>query len=444
MINRLFGTMLGQILAIIAGASVLTFLLFVVLLTTLYPTIPPPPPWPWPNAYRIAALIDNLSVVPPTDRASMIAAASQPDLTVRLTQAPLPCAALVADARDLQEALAGVVRDPTTNLTVHSCDGGQASSIDNIQVLVAFGDQTLEIRTGRRAIHWFPLGSPTFVGILLFLCIAVVAMSAWAVWRVIGPLRRLSDKADSFGRDIAVAALDEEGPLEIRRAARAFNLMQERIARSVRDRTRMLAAISHDLRTPLTRMRLQLQTGDAGPLQGRLLRDIDLMQSMVTSALDFLSGRFEQEDEEWLDLGVLLTTLCDEFEEAGAVVRYDGPERIRLFCRPNAITRALTNLIENGCQFGTEVAVHAAVADGRVVIDVADNGPGIPADRIEDVLEPFVRLDPARSNRPGSVGLGLSIVKEAVAAHGGTLTLLARQPKGLVARLTLPLPPSGR
>jgi len=437
MIKRLFGTMLGQILAIIAGASAMTFLLFLLLLTTLYPTIPPAPPWPWPAAYRIDALVDSVRAVPPADRAAVIAVATRPDLVARLTQAPLPCATLAQEARDLQTALVSEARDAAPDVTVHSCEDADVRSLKNIQVLAVVGDQTLEIRTGQRPAHWLPLGNLPFVGSLLFLCIGVSAMSAWAVSRVIGPLRRLSEKADSFGREIAVAAIEEEGPQEIRRAARAFNLMQERIARSVRDRTRMLAAISHDLRTPLTRMRLQLQTGETGPLQGKLLRDVDLMQSMVTSALAFLSGRFEQEAKEWLDLSALLTTLCDEFEEAGAAVRYEGPEQIRLFCRPNAITRALTNLIENGCHFGTEVTIRAAIEAGSVVIEVADDGPGIPAERIEDVLEPFVRLDPARSDRPGSVGLGLSIVKEIVEGHGGTLTLMAGHPKGLVARVVV-------
>jgi signal transduction histidine kinase len=260
-------------------------------------------------------------------------------------------------------------------------------------------------------------------------------MSAWAVSRVIGPLRRLSAKADAFGRDIAVVPLEEEGPLEIRRAARAFNLMQERVTRSIRDRTRMLAAISHDLRTPLTRMRLQLETEQTDLMRAKLLRDVGLMQSMVTSALAFLSGSVDEEEQEWLDIGALLSTLCDEYEETGASVSYEGPEQMPLFCRPNAINRALTNLIENAIHFGETIFVAASVEACTIVIDVADDGPGIPQDRLRDVVEPFVRLDPSRSSRPGSVGLGLSIVKEIVEAHGGTLELIDRLPTGLIARV---------
>ncbi|HWK48034.1 MAG TPA: ATP-binding protein [Stellaceae bacterium] len=437
--DRLLGTMLGQILAIIAGASTLTFLLFLLLLSTFSPTIPPAPPWPWPNAYRIAALIEGIHAIPERDRALVVAAATRPGLSVRLTQVPTPCGALRSDARDMQTVLNTEFHDLMLDAVVHSCDGIGADPRENIQILAKVGDQTLEIRTERSSNIRFSMITLPFAGALLFLCIAVAAMSAWAISRVIGPLRRLSEKADSFGREIAVAAIEEEGPQEIRRAARAFNLMQERIARSVQDRTRMLAAISHDLRTPLTRMRLQLETGHADNMRGRMLRDIGLMQSMVTSALAFLSGSFDEEEKEWLDLGALLSTLCDEFEEAGAAVRYEGPEQIRFFCRPNAMARAVTNLIENGCHFGSEVTISASTIGGDIVIDVQDDGPGIPAQRRQEVIEPFVRLDPSRSDRPGSVGLGLSIVQEIVRAHDGTLTLLDRQPNGLIARITLPL-----
>jgi signal transduction histidine kinase len=263
-------------------------------------------------------------------------------------------------------------------------------------------------------------------------------MSAWAAWRVVGPLRRLSAKADAFGRNMSVSPMDEEGPLEIRRAARAFNLMQERITRSMHDRTRMLAAISHDLRTPLTRMRLQLETRQTEDVRGKLLRDVRLMQSMVTTAANFLSRGFEEEEKEWLDLGVLLEALADEYQESGANVSCEDLPQIKFFCRPNAITRALTNLIDNSVYFGEKIVIAAWCSDGAIAIEIADDGPGIPVDRLTDVVKPFVRLDPSRSGRPGSVGLGLSIVKEIVEAHQGSLELAQRQPKGLLARVWFP------
>lgn len=435
MMRRFFSTMLGQILAIIASASAITFVLFIALLAALTPGGPPTPPWPWPAAYRITNLVDTLRAVPENDRGAVIAAAQRSGLSIRLTQAANPCAALTLDTRDLEAVLKSEFGASLPDVTVRSCDA--SASAGPMQVLIGLGDQTLEARIGDIG-RGPPRITFPFAAALLFLCVAVAAMSAWAAWRVIRPLRRLSEKADAFGHNISITALEEEGPWEIRRAARAFNLMQERITRSMQDRTRTLAAISHDLRTPLTRMRLQLDTSTAEIARGKLLKDVGLMQSMLTSALAFLSGSFDQEEKEWLDLGALLSTLCDEYEEGGAVVCYEGSEQIRLFCRPNAITRALSNLVENGIHFGSSVLITASADGGVIMIDVADDGPGIPEDRLQEVVEPFVRLDPARSSRPGSVGLGLSIVKEIVEGHGGTLDLVDRQPTGLIARLRFP------
>lgn len=434
MMRRFFATTLGQILAIITGSSLITFLLFLALLSALYPGVPPPPPWPWQITYRIADLLDSLRAVPESERAAIIAAAQRPDMPIRLTQAPAICEALTVDTRKLETVLRSELQRGMPKITSRLCDSGDPAF--RLQILIQLNDQTLEVRTGESGEprrFAFPV-----ISALLFLFVAVAAMSAWAVWRVIGPLRRLSAKADAFGHNVAIVPLEEEGPVEIRRAARAFNLMQERVTRSIHDRTRMLAAIGHDLRTPLTRMRLQLETEQTDLMRDKLLRDIGLMQSMVASALAFLSGNFDEEEKEWLDLGALLSTLCDEYDETGAIISYEGPEQMLFFCRPNAINRALTNLIENAIHFGETILVTASVEAETIMIDVVDDGPGIPKDRLRDVVEPFVRLDPSRSSRPGSVGLGLSIVKEIVEAHGGTLELIDRLPTGLIARVVFP------
>jgi signal transduction histidine kinase len=444
MISRFLGTMLGQILAIIACSSAITFVLFLALLSSLGPGGPPhhpgtggpgapPPPGPWASTDRLPVGIARFRAGLESEEAVIFAtqgAAGQ----IRL--APAPCAALGADRPGPKDDQAADPHVPSRDVTVAPCDAAEPDLARRMQIVGRMIDHGPVFRTGPPGPS-FLLTFP-FVGAVLFLCVAVSAMSAWAVSRVIGPLHRLSEKADAFGRDIAVAPIEEEGPLEIRRAARAFNHMQERIAGSIRDRTRMLAAISHDLRTPLTRMRLIVETGPSNDIQDKLLQNVSLMQSMITSALAFLSGNFDQEEKEWLDLGALLLTLRDEFEEAGSVVQYTGPEQMECFCRPNAIERAFTNLIENGCHFGTEVVIRASVAGDRIVVDVEDDGPGIPKHRRREVIEPFVRLDPSRSNHRGSVGLGLSIVQEIVSAHKGTLTLLDREPHGLIARIELP------
>ncbi|KWC41202.1 histidine kinase [Burkholderia ubonensis] len=429
--NRLLSTTLGQILTILGCASIITALLFIVLLS--YHS-PPAPPWPWQRAYRIAGLVETLQPIPDYARDEVIATVRRPELSARLDQNPWSCDVVTQDSRDLEMALKSELSN-TRNLTVRTCP--DAKQHHSLQVLVPLGTRTLEIRTGRTTSatpqYTFP-----FYGALIFMCVGVAAMSAWAIARVIRPLRQLSEQAEEFGRAMSVAAIEVEGPLEVRRAAHAFNLMQERVTQSIQNRTRMLAAISHDLRTPLTRMRLQLEMEQTEIIRQKLIRNIDLMQSMISSALAFLSSGKELEEKEWLDLGALVATLCDEYDEAGATIHYHGSEKIPFFCRPAAMQRALTNLVENAIHFGSSVEIVAWIVDNRITIQVIDNGPGIPEQKLQDVIEPFVRLDPARGDRPGSVGLGLSIVREIVRAHGGTFRLSNRKPSGLVATIIFP------
>lgn len=428
---RFLSTTLGQILAIIACSSVATFVIFVGLLSWL--SAPPAPPWPWPSAYRIAALVDDLQAAPPAQRERILAGTRAPGMSMRFDPERAACAGTSLDTHDLRLMLDSLL-PKRAGIAVNACDGAQPGQ--SIEVRIPLDGRTLEILTERSGSEPKRFTFP-FYGALIFLCIGVAAMSAWAVARVIRPLRRLSEQADAFGQEMSMQPIEEEGPLEIRRAAHAFNRMQERITRSVQDRTRMLAAISHDLRTPLTRMRLQVETGKAELARPKLLRDIDLMHAMVVSALAFLGSRTTRENKEWLDLGALISTLCDEYAESGAAIECRGPEQIRLFCRPDSMHRMLGNLIDNALQFGERVVVSTAVEADTVRIEVIDDGPGIPEERLADVVEPFVRLDASRGGSPGSVGLGLSIVYEIVQAHGGTFTLVNRQPTGLVARVVL-------
>ncbi|ALM85846.1 ATP-binding protein [Bordetella sp. N] len=434
MLRRFFSTTLGQMSAIIACSSVATFVLFAGILS--YIGSPPTPPWPWPEAYRIATVANVLRKMRVADRPAAMAAAQTQNMSLTFADFPRPCEGHSLDTREMENILRANIENADT-LMVLGCDA--ESSVSKFQVLVPLDGRVLEIRADR--VSRMPLRFTfPFLTALAFLCIGVVAMSTWAVWRVIRPLRRLSEKADAFTHDVAVVEpLALQGPLEVRRAAQAFNRMQERIAGFVQSRTRMLAAISHDLRTPLTRMRLHVETGREDTMRPRLLRDITLMQTMVDSALSFLSSGLDNETGEWLDVGALLSTLCDEYEETGARIRYDGRADIRVYCRPNAMQRACANLIENALAYGDNVVVDAVVENDEVLITVSDDGPGIPAQRLEEVTEPFVRLDPARAQRPGSVGLGLSIVAEIVRAHGGRLTLENRRPAGLCARIRLPL-----
>lgn len=424
---RFFSTTLGQILTIITLASAMTIFLFTLLL------IYHEPPHTWRTAYRIASTVGILQEMPEGLQAQVLAAMQQRDFSVAIGDSPELCQRSSRETHELESTLQDML--PSSRVAIHSC--GEVSQPQSIQAVVPFGRKALTIRT-ELSDRLHPRILRPFHAMLLFMCIAVAALSAWAVWRVIRPLRHLSEKADAFGKNMAVSPLVEEGPLELRRVTRAFNHMQQRITSVLQARTRMLAAIGHDLRTPLTRMKLQIETGKPEDMRVKLLRDIGVLQSMVTSVLAYLSGAFDGEEAEWLDLGALLNTLCDEYREAGSCVSYAGPEMIRFFCKPNAISRLLTNLIDNGISYGKEVTVTASLKAGQIHIEVRDKGPGIPQEKIQEVLDPFVRLDPSRAQRPGSVGLGLSIVKEIVEAHGGTLELTNLADGGLAARVSFP------
>ncbi|WP_229261987.1 ATP-binding protein [Duganella guangzhouensis] len=425
----LFASTLGQILLINACASLLTFFLFVAMLF-----FPANPPWPWQPTYRITSVVRVLQHIPEEQRATVAASQDQAGISFRLTAAPVPCTLTSGATVELSKAFAADLPDGPTP-SVHGCDASDPDR--NIQLLAPIGHYWLEVRMDATGLHPPGFKLP-IIAALTFLCAGVIGMSAWALARVIRPLARLADKADAFGRDMDVITISEQGPDEIRRVARAFNIMQERIALTLRNRTRMLAAISHDLRTPLTRMRLQLDTNHSDTMRDKLRKDLDLMQSMVVSALGFLRTGAEQEHKEWLDLGALIATLCDEYEEGGAAISYHGPPQIRCFCRPDAIQRVFSNLIDNALRFGHTVQVMATVGAEHIVVAVCDDGPGIPAARRADVLEPFVMLDPARGGRSGNVGLGLAIVRDIVQSHGGSLALGDRAPHGLQVSVTLP------
>lgn len=435
MIGRFFSTTIGQITAIVATASALTFGLAILLFSLIFPHAPPAPPWPWQVAYRVEALVESLQRAPPSDVQAILATLQGPITESRMLEAPHVCDELSDETRELELVLNEGLSPGAGPATVRNCSGAPESL--GMQILIRMGEHTLALRTPHVERRGTRLTFP-MVGSLLFLCVAVTGMSIWAVWRVIRPLRRLSEQADAFGRDTDVAPITEEGPLEIQRAAAAVNRMQARVTRAMQDRTRMLAAVSHDLRTPLTRMQLALQTAEASPVHGRLLRDLGHMQVMVNSALAYLSNGSELEPREAMDVAALLQTLCDEYADDGKDVLYEGAGEAVALCRPHAIQRAMGNLLDNAVQYGSDVRVSAHV-DGRIIrIAVANDGSPIPDDRLNDIFEPFVRLDHGRNDRPGSVGLGLSIVRDIIVEHGGVLRVENRPEGGVVMHVDLP------
>jgi len=199
----------------------------------------------------------------------------------------------------------------------------------------------------------------------------------------------------------------------------------------------MLAAISHDLHTPLTRLRLRVETDDQ---RSKMLNDIKTMEEMLTSTLAFTRDAEETEAAEFVDLTSLLQTICDDFADMGIEISFSGPVHQAFRCRPQALMRAMSNLIGNAAKFGSSVTVRlrSDAGKGAITVDIEDDGPGILDSEKIKVFEPFYRLDPARGADSGGMGLGLAIARTIVLSHGGDIRLLDRQPSGLIARVTLP------
>lgn len=267
---------------------------------------------------------------------------------------------------------------------------------------------------------------------------AVLALSLFAVRLATRPLQRLAEAADAFGRDLDAAPLPEDGPEEVRLAAEAFNRMQQRLRRLIDERSRALAAVSHDLRTPLTRLRLRIDLVDNDELRRELEADIDDMQAMVEATLDYLRGMKDAEPLQTIDIEALLQSIAADQQALGRAVATGGiaanPYRGRL----TALKRAIANLVDNAVKYGHEARVSAVDMAGALQIAVEDRGPGIPAADLQRVVEPYVRLETSRSRATGGVGLGLAIARDAARLHGGELRLSNIPGGGLRATLVLP------
>ena len=271
------------------------------------------------------------------------------------------------------------------------------------------------------------------------MALGIVLVSVLVVRWITNPLRRLAKAADEFGKGGSPVPLPEDGPHEVRHAARAFNAMQARIHCLVADRTQALAAVSHDLRTPIQRLRLRVGFLNDVETQRAIDADLDEMEAMVDSTLAYLRGATESEEPRQADLAAILRTFCDDATDRGADVTYAGPDRALLRLRPLAVKRAFGNLIDNAVKYGGGAArVTLDNAPGTVTVRVEDDGPGIPEAELEVVFEPFRRLEASRNRGTGGTGLGLAIARQVVTAHGGTMFLANRPGGGLVATVRLP------
>lgn len=316
---------------------------------------------------------------------------------------------------------------------------GRHDRKDHRRVAIAIGDVGGEWLVFQAPVRAFP---PPWERRLIFIIVGsaviVLIFALWAAHLVTRPLKRFAEAADRFGVDVGAPPLPEHGSRELRKATHAFNRMQDRLRRLVSDRTLMLAALSHDLRTMLTRLKLRTDFIEDEPQRQKALADIDEMQAMLDVTLSFARDETTEEARTPVDLSSLLESLCDDLRDSGQKVGYESGDRITIRCQPVAIRRMFSNLIGNAVKYGDEANVTALRDGSNVVITVIDRGPGIPPEMWEQVFTPFFRLEGSRSRETGGTGLGLSVARSIVRRHGGDIALSNRPEGGLIVTVTLP------
>jgi len=284
-----------------------------------------------------------------------------------------------------------------------------------------------------------PFWSLRFVLSMVVMLAAVAIFSALIVRHLTRPLATFAHAAERLGVDVKAPPLPETGPAEVRQAAHAFNEMQGRLRRFLEDRTQMVAAISHDLGTPITRLRLRAEFIEDEEQKTKMLADLEDMERMVKSALSFARDDASCEPRARVDLRTLLQRVCDDLSDGGhEVALTPGETTVPYACRPTALRRALTNLVENAVKYGERARVSLQCAAANAVVTIDDDGPGIPEDLRDEAFKPFGRLETSRSRETGGTGLGMTVARTIIRAHGGEITLTNRSEGGLRVEVILP------
>ncbi len=256
--------------------------------------------------------------------------------------------------------------------------------------------------------------------------------------RITRPLTDLADAADQLGRGGQGPALKEEGPTDLRSAIVAFNAMQERLTRMIETQRTMLRSVGHDLRTPLTSLRIRAEAMEPEAERTKVIATLDEMKAMMEEILTWAEDASGMEELHRVDLNALLSSLSDDYQDAGQKVTYEEGDAVIVLCRRVSLRRALQNLIDNGLKYGSEVSISLTEEGKLVRLCIDDEGPGIPPHELDEVLKPFVRLEASRNKETGGAGLGLSIAQSIIHAHGSELELQNRTSGGLRASFTLP------
>jgi signal transduction histidine kinase len=425
----------GQITALVLASMVALH----VIVTTVFLIHQPDPQLqhgnPFLDDHQLAGMATHLlAAASASERASLIAVFSRSDPQMEIKELPRDFAppsnkAGRGDLRDLPPWF-----KDDSRIFVLDRDGGSP------RIGVALPDGTVVAMHLKSDHHRPPFWAGPWMMTLFLAAISVVLLSLWAARALTTPLSSFADAAENFSLSRTRSLLPERGPEEVRRAARALNRMHERIIGLIDDRTKMLAAISHDLRTPITRMRLRSEFIDDEAQRDRMSADLDQMRSMLDSVLSFLRNDRKLEVLKLVDIATVLQLIADQFTDMGHSVTYDGAEHAMAMARQDDIRRSITNLVENAVRFASNTTIRLATCQGQAIIDIDDDGPGIAETKKSKMLEPFVRGDEARNmDEASGFGLGLSIARAIALAHGGTLSLHDLAPRGLRARVQFPL-----
>lgn len=432
----------GQIAALIVAAIVVTHAVATLAFFVLRE------PWrpenhPGVAATRLATVVRLLDVAAPEDRPRLLrdAARSLPSLQIEAATVTAPPAQTAPGGRPdhpmVQRMREGAGRPLTIVEFPPSGQPRPSAGGIRIGILTPSGASlNATLPDDDRP----PFGAAPIILTFVFLGIALSLLSIWATRALTAPLARLAEAADAFGAGMTVVALPENGPEEVAAVSRALDTMRERVRRLIDDRTQMLAAISHDLRTPITRLRLRAEFVEDDHARLMTLRDLDQMNGLVEAALSFVRDGQAGGAQGLVDLASVVQTVCDGFTDIGADVRLDQTRHVLVRGRADELQRAVVNLVDNAVKYGGGARLTMHPTERGVALEVIDDGPGIPEAERDAMMQPFVRGDRARNlDEASGFGLGLSIVLAIAEGHGGRLTLSNKAPGGLVARIDLPL-----
>ena len=396
-------------------------------------------------AVRAVSLYRAIYLTPPEQRAAALQAAEQVEAVSAWLERDPPVSNLRFSPAPLQRQFRAdmllVPMPQSQRPSEIAILGGPSSEVFVIGFALGNGtwlNMNIKVPTPR------PWQSGNFFAAFLLMTVVAAGLSVWTVRRMIAPVGTLAAAAEALGRDVNAPALALDGPTELAAAATAFNTMALRIRRFVQDRTFMLTAIGHDLRTPITRLRLRAEFVDDDDLRARMLSDLDELQAMVSATLAVGRDITADEPATRVDLVALLRTLLDElsdtFPDHAEHLSYAGPDSLPIHARPLALKRAIVNLVQNALNYGGIAWVKLIPpSNGMVTLLVDDDGPGIPQDKLEEVFQAFLRLEASRNRETGGTGLGLTIARNILRAHGGDVVLENRPTGGLRAMVSLPV-----